>query len=146
MWKGKKSVILVSVLAAVLLFGATAGITFAQSGTDRPDPNKDILARVAQILGIDQQKLTDAYKQAKSEVKAQNPPKTRNTDEFLAALVKDGKITQAQADQYKAWKAQKPAGDPKTNAEAFKTWMKSRPDIPFPKPAPPSGSSHSKTT
>jgi Na+-transporting NADH:ubiquinone oxidoreductase subunit NqrC len=118
MWKSKKFII-TSLLAAVLLFGTTAGLALAQDENDGPGQGKDIMARVAQILDIDQQKLTDAFKQAQTELKAQR----------LDNLVKDGKITQEQADQLKAWEAAKP--DPKADPQKFDEWLKSRPDIPF---------------
>jgi Na+-transporting NADH:ubiquinone oxidoreductase subunit NqrC len=125
MWKSKKFIIITSLLAAVLLFGTTAGLALAQNENDGPGQGKDIMARVAQILGIDQQKLTDAFKQAQTELKAQR----------LDNLVKDGKITQEQADQFKAWEAAKP--DPKADPQKFDEWLKSRPNIPFPEPPGP---------
>jgi polyhydroxyalkanoate synthesis regulator phasin len=123
MFKSKKAIILIPVIAVLLLLGMTAGIVLAQDG---PGPNQDILAKVAKILGIDQQKLAAAFKQAQTELQA----------ERLAQQVKDGKITQQQADQLKAWEAKRPA-DPKANPQQFQDWMKSRPDIPFPKPPGP---------
>ena len=126
MCKTKKLLILIPVIAVVLLFGITAGIAFAQSGSDRPDPDKDILARVAQILGIDQKKLVDAFNQAHAEFEKQ----------MLAQLVKDGKITQQQADQLKAWEANKPK-DADPNSQAFQDWLKSRPNVPLPQPPGP---------
>ena len=80
-----------------------------------------MLARVVQILGIDQAKLTSAFKQAGSELR----------DERFAKLVDDGKLTQEQVNQIKAWEAARPA-DPKADPEAFKAWMESRPDVPMP--------------
>ena len=125
MCKTKRFLILVPVLAVVLLFGIMAGVVFAQNGNDGHDPNQDILARVAQILGIDQQKLADAFNQARTEFEAQR----------LDKLVQDGKITQEQADQLKAWEAARP--DPKSDPQKFEEWLKSRPDIPFMGPPGP---------
>jgi hypothetical protein len=125
MWKSRKFIIITSLLAAVLLFGITGGLALAQDENDGPGQGKDIMARVAQILGIDQQKLTDAFKQAQTEFKAQR----------LDNLVKDGKITQEQADQLKAWEAARP--DPKADPQKFDEWLKSRPDVPFMGPPGP---------
>ncbi len=125
MWKSKKFIIITSLLAAVLLFGATAGLALAQDENNGPGQGKDMLARVAQILGIDQQKLTDAFKQAQTEFEAQR----------LDKLVQDGKITQEQADQLKTWEAARP--DPKADPQKFQEWLKSRPNIPFPEPPGP---------
>ena len=133
MWKSKKFIILTSILAVVLVFGVTAGVALAQGGDDQPGSGNALLARVAQILGIDQQKVVDAFNQARTELKAERPPRLTQ-DQLLDQLVKDGKITQEQADQLKAWWAKKPA-DPKNNPEQFKEWMNSRPQgIPMGKP------------
>jgi Spy/CpxP family protein refolding chaperone len=131
MWKSKKFIILGVVLAVVLVIVATAGIALAQDPKPGAGPGQEIMARVAQILGIDQQKLTDAFKKATTEYRTAHPRPT--IDERLAQLVKDGKITQEQANQIKAWEAKKPA-DPKANPQQFQDWMKSRPNIQLPKP------------
>ncbi len=113
MWKSKKNIVLAAVLAVVVLLGATAGIAIAQNGNSpKTGQGNELFARVAQILGIDQQKLTDAFKQARDEFIAKNPrpqrPALQNHDEWLAQLVKDGKLTQQQADQYRQWLKSKP--------------------------------------
>ena len=112
MWKSKKFIILGAVLAVVIVIVATAGVALA---ADPPKPGtgrgKEIMTRVAQILGIDQQKLADAFKQATTEYRTAHPRPT--LDQRLDQLVKDGKITQQQADQLKAWEAKKPAVDPR---------------------------------
>lgn len=119
MFKTKKSLILVPVMAVVvLLLCATVGVVMAKDGANPPGPSQDILARVAQILGIDEQKLTDAFKQAQDESEAQR----------LANLVEEGKITQEQADQLKAWEAAKP--DPSADQQKFDEWIKARPNTP----------------
>ncbi len=124
MFKTKKSLILVPAMAAViLLLCITVGVVTAQGDANPPGPGQDILARVAQILGIDEQKLSDAFKQAQDESEAQR----------MAKLVEEGKITQEQADQLKAWEAAKP--DPQADQQAFEEWLKSRPDVPGPKPS-----------
>jgi polyhydroxyalkanoate synthesis regulator phasin len=117
----KALLIIIPAVAILLLVGIGAGAVYAQGPVKDGAPRQALLARVAQILGIDQQKLTDAFKQAGGELR----------DERLAQLVKDGKLTQEQADQLKAWEAARPA-DPKANPDAFKAWMDSRPDVPMP--------------
>ena len=68
--------------------------------------NRDaLMTRVADILGIDKQDLENAFKQAQSEIR-ENALDTR-----LQELVKQGTWTQQQADAYKAW-------------------IKARPDVP----------------
>ncbi len=109
MWRKRKWLIIAAVaLVVVLAAGIIGGVVYAQTTTtptttSTPDnQGKTLLARVAAILGIDQNKLEDAYAQAKKEM----------TDEALTsrldALVKAGKLTQAQADQYKKWWESRP--------------------------------------
>ncbi len=98
---GKKKVILIALLAAVVLAVSIGGVVLAQEATTTSSGNT-LLARVAAILGIDQQKVEDAFNQARRE--QQSEALTNR----LKALVEAGKITQAQADQYKAWAESRP--------------------------------------
>jgi len=73
---------------------------------EKAKENRDaLMTRVANILGIDKQRLVDAFEQAQQELRGQA------LDTKLQELVQDGVITQQQADAYNAW-------------------MKSRPDMP----------------
>lgn len=101
MWKSKK-VIIIAVLAAVILIGATAGVVIAQNQDETKTGTQTLMARVAQILNIDQQKLEDAFNQAAKELKAER------LDAYLQKLVEDGKITPEQAQQYKKWLESRP--------------------------------------
>jgi len=112
--------ILIPAVAVMVLFVITAGVVFAWNNNDVRGGDGDLMARVARILGIDQQKLSDAFKQAQTELR----------DEQLARLVKEGKLTQEQVDKLKAWEVARPA-DPKANRQAFEEWMKAMPDIPL---------------
>jgi hypothetical protein len=115
MWKRKKFIILGVVLAVVILVGATAGVAFAQTGAAKTPVaqvtsavagfSDNLTARIAKILGIDQQKLDAAIKQANTDLQNQR------LDDYLNQLVQSGKITNDQANQYK-------------------TWLNSRPNIP----------------
>ena len=67
MWRSKKFIV-VALLAVVVLVGSTAGIVLAQENGDDSQP-KTLLARVAEILSIDQQKLEDAFIQAQSDMR-----------------------------------------------------------------------------
>jgi len=108
MSRGKK-IILISLLATLVLVGSIVGVVFAQTGNENNSSGKTLLARVATILGIDQQKLEDAFAQAQREMRDEA------LNNRLQELVKQGTITQEQADQYKQWR-------------------QSRPDIPLPGP------------
>jgi hypothetical protein len=114
MCKIKFSLATVIIMSLVLLVCGTAGIVLAQ---DSGNPQQDMTARVAQILGISQQKLTDAFKQAQNEFETQR----------LAQMVKDGKLTQLEADQLKSWESARPASS--ADKAQIEAWLQSRPRI-----------------
>jgi hypothetical protein len=114
MWRSKKF-ILIGLLTVVVLAGMLGGIAAAQANDDNSTKalanNTTLLEKVAEIyqqntgVAIDSTELQKAFDQAKTEIA------TDVRDEFLQKLVDEGKITQEQADQ-------------------FKVWLDSRPDIP----------------
>ncbi|MDP2920069.1 MAG: hypothetical protein Q8O43_07630 [Dehalococcoidia bacterium] len=95
-----KKAIVVAALVALVLVGILAGITLASD--DATSSGKTLLARVAAILGIDQAKVEDAFKQAQKEMQSEA------LDNFLKNMVAQGRLTQEQADQYKAWQNARP--------------------------------------
>jgi competence protein ComGC len=64
--------------------------------------NDALMTRVATILGIDKQKLVDAFEQAQNEMRGQA------LDTKLQELIGQGILTQQQADAYKAWMQSRP--------------------------------------
>ena len=114
-----KKLIIVAVLAATAVLGAIiGGVAFAQTGSASDGSGNTLLARVAAILGIDQQKVEDAVAQAQSDMR----------DEALQKLVEQGRITQEQVDQYKAWLKARP--DTEQYREQLREWQQARPDVP----------------
>ena len=91
----RKRFVIIGLLAAVVLVGSLAGLALAQT-VDTGQP-QTLLARVAAILGIDQQKLQDAVTQAQGQMRDEA------VDSYLKNLVEQGRITQQQADRYKSW-------------------------------------------
>jgi major membrane immunogen (membrane-anchored lipoprotein) len=135
-------------------FGPPGGPRFGPPG----GPNgSEIMDRVAQILNVDKQTLTDAFKQAQKE------SGQKRMDGMFAKLVTDGKLTQAQADQYEAWLSSKPADVPgfgfgdatkgnemmsklltdgkitQAQYDAWKAWMTQKPNVELPRPERPAG-------
>ncbi len=105
MWHKKKWIIIaVAAAVVILVVGIIGGVAYAQTTTPTPSgaPKTTLLARVAQILGIDQKKVEDAFAQAQKEQRDQA------VTDRLNALVKQGKITQQQADDYKKWLDSRP--------------------------------------
>ena len=103
----KKVKILISalVIAVLLTVGATATVMAEGEEGTTPPPEataKGLLERVADILEIDKEDLIDAFKQARQEIEA---------EAFINRLnqaVKEGRITQEQADEIIEWWGQKP--------------------------------------
>ena len=120
-----KKVIIVAVLGALVLAGSIGGAVYAQTGnttSGNTTSGHPLMARVAEILGIDQQKVEAAFAQA------QNETRTEALDNYLKNIVAQGKITQAQADQYKKWLQSRP--DMKQYSQQLKDWQAARPGIP----------------
>ena len=146
MSKNKLLFIIAGVLvAALLIAGVTTAATFADNG-QRPAGGK-LLDRVAQLLNIDKQTLADAFKQAGTELRQDR------TNNMFSEWVTDGRLTQDQANQYKAWLAAKPAGTfgpfmgqnimdkllkdgkiTQAQYDAWKTWWSQKPGFELPKP------------
>lgn len=127
MWKSKKFIVIAALVAVVLVAG-TAGVVMAQDGNKGPGPRQALLEKVAQILGIPQQKLEDAFKKATEEARVQREAAFL---ENLQKLVTEGKLTQKQVEDFKTWLKAKPNVQPQV--DAFKAWMKARPELPLPK-------------
>ncbi len=97
--------LLLGLVIGALLAGALTGAAFAQAGgtTSKGSPRDTFLDSLAQKLGIERSRLDEALKSANTEVKA------GELDSRLARLVTSGKLTQAQADEFKAWLNARPA-------------------------------------
>jgi hypothetical protein len=172
MWK-KVLALAAGMLAVVLLItGVMTAVNADNAGTTATAPagippgppqgrgpagfNSDILAKVAAKLNIDKSALEDAFKQVMLE------EQQARTDAMFAAWVKDGKLTQEQADAYKAWLSAKPADLPggpfvgvaNTNIldkllkdgkitqlqyDAYKAWIAQKPAVELPRPERPAG-------
>jgi uncharacterized membrane protein len=104
MWHKKKWIIISVVVAAVILVvGIVGGVAYAQTATPTAaNSGKTLMGRVATILNIDQKKVEDAFAQAQKDMKNE-AEKAR-----LDKMVKDGKLTQDQADKYQSWENSRP--------------------------------------
>ena len=93
--------LIIPAVAGLAAVAALGGIAAAGSG-DRGETG----SRVAEILELDEETVTDAFKQAMQQ----------QFDEALQAkldkLVEAGRLTQEQADEFKAWIDERPEGVP----------------------------------
>src|SRR5262245_31144976 len=120
--KNKKRFLYVTMLVGILATVVVAGTAFAQTATpSNGQPHNTIISRVATILGVDQAKVQSAFDQAQKEAHDEA------LNQRLSQLVQNGKLTQAQADQYKAWLAARPAT---AVSQEFQAWLNQRPNIP----------------
>lgn len=121
MWR-KKRLILAAVLAVALLVGITTAVAVAQSNGNADQKKAQVQAKHDELLSkvgriyqektgtaLDIDQLKAAFAQAQRELKDEA------LDQFLQKLVDNGRLTQEQADQYKAW-------------------LDARPDAPLPLP------------
>lgn len=92
-----------TVLAALMALGIAGGVVLAQAA-DGDSPMKSFAGRVAEILGIDETRVQDAMNQARQEMFSER------LQEKLDKMVESGRITQEQADEYKAWIESQPDG------------------------------------
>ena len=102
MWQKRKWII-ISVLATVIIVvvGVFGVIAYAQTSTP-PSPAKTFAARVAAILSVDQARVEAAMTQAQKEMR------TEAFNNRMQELVKAGKLTQEQADNYGKWIQSRP--------------------------------------
>ena len=117
----KKVKVLISALVVALLLTVGGVTTVMAEGEEEttPAPETDaegLLERVADILGIDQEDLIDAFKQAQQEM----------WDEaFISRVneaVEEGFITQEQADEIIEWWGQRPD-------DAIREWWGQKPEV-----------------
>ena len=96
--------LLLGLATGAVAAAALAGAAFAQGGgtSSSTSPRDTLLDKLAQKLGIERSKLDDALKSANADVR------TEELDARLAQLVTDGKLTQAQSDEIKAWLKARP--------------------------------------
>jgi hypothetical protein len=141
----RTKIVLTTFILAITLFTSLPVVALAQNN-GAPPRQGALEARVAEILGIDQQELEAAFKQALTETAQVT------LDARLQELVDSGKLTQQQASGLKAWLNSRPdvpmVPPDKLNeaikngtitqeqADALKAWQEARPDIPKIGPEP----------
>ena len=98
----RKRWVIVSVVMAALAIAITGGAIMAQ---DDEDSSKSFAGRVAEILGLEEDTVTDAMKQAKEDMRDEA------IKAKLDALVEAGDMTQEDADAYLEWLESRPDVD-----------------------------------
>ena len=107
-----RKLILIALLTIVVLGGSIGGVVLAQTESEDDNqpaaPNTTLLDKVCAVYqentgtAIDAQQLQKAFDQARSEMM------TAARNNYLQKLVEEGKLTPEQAEQYKTWLDSKP--------------------------------------
>jgi hypothetical protein len=129
MWRSKKFIV-ITVLTVLVLGGTLGGVAVAQADDQDTTPTPTVTANVSSFL----QKVADIYKAntgntidpeqlEKAIADARQAIRDEALDNYLQKLVDEKKITQDEADQFKAWWDKRPSLD------EFKSWWQSMPDI-----------------
>jgi len=121
----KRKKLLIGVLVTTMaLTGVLVGTVSADT-EDGDNPRSALMARVAELLGIDQAKVEDAFQQATEEQREQHEAQMEATrEERIQALIDEGVVTQEEVDEWEAWMESRP-----DTREAMQEWMESMPDL-----------------
>ncbi len=97
MWQDKKFIVIVALLVILVAVGGTlGGLALARQNNDGPNQVRaariELLEKAANFFQADNKTLAE-----RQEMRAEV------LDNFLQKLVEEGKITQEEADQFKAW-------------------------------------------
>ncbi len=126
--KKSKILIISAMVLAVLLIGSTAGIVLAQTGTDGQSRLSTMMDRVAAIYKEKTGTTIDSAKLQESMTQAQQEARDKALNDQLQKMVDAGKITKEQAEQYKTWLKSRP--DMSQYNQQIQDWMKNRPQLP----------------
>lgn len=89
--------------AVIMVAGITGGVIWAQEGDSPDDPARQSMAsRVAEILGLGEDEVTDAFKQAAREMRDER------FQNRMARLVEKGQITEDEAAESVDWYQSRP--------------------------------------
>ena len=103
----KKKWLLAIVAVGILAAGLSVGAGFARGGLSAGDgdgdsPKSTFISKVASILELDEDTVSDALEQARNEMADER------VEAMLDAKVEKGLITQDQADEYLEWFQDRP--------------------------------------
>lgn len=100
----KKQLAIAGVAAAIGISGIGAGVAHAATSTSTTtDPTSSLVDKIATKFNLNKSDVQQVFDQQKTEMQAQ---REQHIKDELAQLVKDGKLTQAQADAINAKRAE----------------------------------------
>jgi len=119
----KWKIILATVVGVVVFALVGTAIAIAADNTTPTTPTTQsgsLFAKVASILGVTEDQLTGAFKQARTQLE------TQKLNQLIDQAVTNQTLTQDEAAALKNWLSQRP--DP-SDQEATRTWEQSRPKV-----------------
>jgi len=120
----RRKIIAGALVATMAVTGLIVG-TVSADDEDRDGPVNSLLARVAEILDIDQDDLEDAFRQALEEQREQRQDEMQAArDARMQELIDQGVLTEEQSEEWQEWLESRP-----DNREEMQEWLESRPDM-----------------
>ncbi len=111
----KRKWLMIPVVTGILALGLTGAAVLAHNEDgEKQSPKDAVAAKVAEILGIEEQDVKDALQEATQAVRSER------TQHRLDDMVAAGQLTQVQADAYLQWYEARPEGlNPRGNGHGF---------------------------
>lgn len=106
----------------MLLLSASLGTVAYAQGDDEDSQSDSLAGRVAEILGIEQQRVDDAFKQAHTEIQEERQ------DRFFQNMIDEGILTEEEAAKYEEWLKSRP--DMEEYKTQMKDWFELKPELP----------------
>ena len=101
----KRKWLMIPLVTGILAAGLTGATVLAHNEDgDKVSPKDAVAAKVAEILGIDEQSVKDALAEATQAVHSER------IQHRLDHMVEAGRLTQEQADEYFSWYEARPEG------------------------------------
>lgn len=120
----RRKIIAGVLVATMALAGVLAG-TISADDEGGATPRNNVLARVAEILGLPQADVENAFEQAMTEQREERQAEMQAArDARLQDLIDEGVLTQEQVDEWESWLEARP-----DNRDEMQAWLESRPDM-----------------
>ena len=110
----KKKIAAIAVAIGVLSVGLIGAVILADEAKEAAKGN-GLIARVAEILGLEEDTVQDAFDQARGEIHDEA------IEKWLAAAVEKGALTQEQADSLQEWYDDRPEDLPRLFRGGFRS-------------------------
>ena len=122
--KNRRKLLIGVLVATMALTGVLVGTVSADT-EGNGNARDNLMARVAEILGIDQEDVEGAFTQANEEMRAERQEQMEAARaDRIQGLIDEGVLTQEQVDDMEEWLEARP-----DNRDEMQEWFDSRPDL-----------------